>query len=101
MPLPGAPSSRRTAGVTVPLFSLRTEASWGIGEIGDLVPFADWISRAGVRLIQLLPVGEISGSDISPYAGLSAFAIDPMYVSLTGLADLQEHELPLALGEDG
>src|SRR5690349_2836369 len=73
---------RRPAGVTIPLFSLRTERSWGIGEIGDLPPFAEWVHKAGVRLVQLLPVGEISGRETSPYAALTAFGIDPMYVSL-------------------
>ena len=40
----------RIAGVTVPLFSLRTERSWGIGEIGDLPDFAAWVGEARLKL---------------------------------------------------
>jgi hypothetical protein len=53
--------SRRLAGVTVPLFSLRSARSWGIGEIADLPEFGQWAREAGIRLIQILPLGEISG----------------------------------------
>ncbi len=73
---------RRVAGVTVPLFSLRTKRSWGIGEIGDLGPFARLILDGGARLVQLLPLGEIAGGETSPYSALSAFGIDPIYISL-------------------
>jgi 4-alpha-glucanotransferase len=81
-------SSARVAGVTVPLFSLRTADSWGIGEIGDLPAFGAWMREAGIRLIQLLPLGEISGNETSPYAALTAFGIDPMYISLALVPDL-------------
>ena len=54
---------RRIAGVTVPLFSLRSARSWGIGEIGDLPDFAGFARAAGLRLVQILPLGEISGSE--------------------------------------
>jgi 4-alpha-glucanotransferase len=92
---------RRLAGVTVPLFSLRTRSSWGIGEIADLPAFARWIGAAGVKLIQLLPLGEINGDDTSPYAALTAFAIDPMYVTIEGLVDLPPDARDRALGADG
>ena len=75
-------STRRVAGVTVPLFSLRGPRSWGIGEIGDLPAFAQWLREAGIRLVQLLPLGEISGSETSPYAALTAFGILSVPVAL-------------------
>lgn len=80
--------SRRLAGVTVPLFSLRSDRSWGIGEIADLPEFGQWAREAGIRLIQILPLGEISGHETSPYAALTAFGIDPMFISLAEVADL-------------
>ncbi len=92
---------RRLAGVTVPLFSLRTTRSWGLGEIGDLAPFARWIRQAGVRLVQLLPLGEIAGGETSPYSALSAFGIDPIYISLANIDDLPESELAALVGDDG
>ncbi len=85
---PQQPARARVAGVTVPLFSLRTARSWGIGEIGDLPRFAAWVRSAGVRLVQLLPLGEIAGGETSPYAALSAFGIDPIYITLADVADL-------------
>src|SRR5262245_42995358 len=91
---------RHIAGVTVPLFSLRGERSWGIGEIGDIPAFAEWIAGAGVRLVQLLPLGEIAGAETSPYFALSAFGIDPMYISIADLPDLPENDISWAIGGD-
>jgi 4-alpha-glucanotransferase len=81
-------TTRRIAGVTVPLFSLHGPRSWGIGEIGDLPAFAQWMRDSGIRLVQLLPLGEISGGETSPYAALTAFGIDPIYISLADVPDL-------------
>jgi 4-alpha-glucanotransferase len=100
-----SPTSRRRApklaGVTVPLFALRTDRSWGIGELGDLPAFAAWMKEeAGIGLIQLLPLAEISGAETSPYAGLTAFALDPMYLSLASVPELAGRERQ-ALGAEG
>jgi 4-alpha-glucanotransferase len=101
MTAPAQPAPRRIVGVTVPLFSLRSEASWGIGEIGDLPAFAALLAKAGIGLIQLLPLAEISAPNTSPYAALSAFGIDPIYLSLTHVADLRDLGNEQALGKDG
>lgn len=87
-------SGQRIAGVTLPLFSLRSERSWGIGEIPDLPEFGTWLSGSGVGLIQLLPLGEMSGGETSPYSALSAFGIDPLYLGIDALPELEG-----ALGE--
>jgi 4-alpha-glucanotransferase len=77
----------RQAGVLIPLFSLRSPSDWGVGEIPDLVPFARWAARSGFSVIQLLPVNEASRGQNSPYAALSAFAIDPVYMAVDQLED--------------
>jgi 4-alpha-glucanotransferase len=77
----------RQAGCLVPLFSIRSPTGWGLGEIPDLVPFARWAAAAGFSVVQLLPVLEASRGQSSPYAALSAFAIDPVYVAVDGLED--------------
>jgi 4-alpha-glucanotransferase len=94
------PPRRRISGVTIPLFSLRSARSWGIGEIGDLPEMASFLAEAGFGLIQLLPLGEISGSETSPYAALSAFGIDPMYISLADVSDLDPADIRAAVGGD-
>ena len=95
---PSSPSGRRITGVTVPLFSLRSERSWGIGEISDLPPFADWIVTAGIKLVQILPLGEISNNETSPYSALSAFGIDPMYISIADIPEILGRSLRDLLG---
>jgi 4-alpha-glucanotransferase len=77
----------RQAGVLIPLFSIRTGASWGVGEIPDLAPFARWAAAAGFSLVQVLPVNEASRGQNSPYAALTAFAIDPVYAAVEALED--------------
>ncbi len=77
----------RQAGILIPLFSLRTSSGWGAGEIPDLVPFARWAASAGFSVLQILPVNEASRGQSSPYAALSAFAIDPVYLALDAMED--------------
>ena len=79
----------RRAGVLVPLFSIPSRESWGIGEIGDLPRFADWMRRAGFSLVQLLPINEMAHGQNSPYSALSAMAIDPLFISPARVIDVQ------------
>jgi 4-alpha-glucanotransferase len=78
----------RRAGFAVPLFSVRTATNWGIGEIPDLIPLATWAARMGQSIVQLLPINETSPEEASPYAALSAFALDPIYIGMHGIAEL-------------
>ncbi len=77
----------RQAGVLIPLFSIRSHSSWGVGEIPDIVPFARWASSGGFSVVQMLPVNEVARGQSSPYSALSAFAIDPVYLALEMVED--------------
>lgn len=85
MVVPPAPGRR--AGLLVPLFSLASTRSWGIGEIPDIEPVARWLSGAGQRVLQLLPITELTPGDTSPYSAMSAMAIDPQFIALHALED--------------
>ena len=97
------PNDRR-AGILVPLFSMPSARSWGIGEIGDLERMTAWLAAAGQRLLQLLPITETSPDDPSPYGALSAMAIDPQYISLENVEDFAaiggEHRLEAPLRDE-
>jgi 4-alpha-glucanotransferase len=94
--LPWAPW--RGAGVAIPVFSLRSEKSFGVGEFLDLPLLADWARRAGLKLIQILPVNDTSATHTSmdsyPYAAISAFALHPLYLNLDRLAGTGDQLLP-------
>jgi 4-alpha-glucanotransferase len=98
--MPPRPLLGRSAGLVAPLFSLHSARSWGIGEIGDLAPCARWLTRAGLRALQLLPVSTLPAGQTSPYSALSAMAIDPVYIAMADVSDFQalggEVRLPLA-----
>ena len=91
----------RVSGVTIPLFSIRTRKDWGIGQITDLPTCAAWLLAAGQRLVQVLPTQELSQGETSPYGALSAFAIDPIYISVEAIPDLDEATVAARLGEEG
>lgn len=80
----------RGAGVAIPVFSLRSKHSLGVGEFTDLKLLVDWAVKCGLKLIQLLPVQDTVAShtwrDSYPYAAISAFALHPMYLNLTQCA---------------
>jgi 4-alpha-glucanotransferase len=79
----------RRSGVLIPLFSIRTPSGWGLGEIPDLVAFSAWARDAGFSVVQMLPVNQPSPGQESPYAACTAFALDPVYLSLDACEDFQ------------
>ena len=83
------PEPRRRAGILVPLFSIPSSRSWGIGEIGDIAAVARWLAEAGQGVLQLLPINETPPGETSPYSALSAMAIDPQFISLGDCEDFQ------------
>jgi len=76
----------RGAGVAVPVFSLRTEDSFGVGEFNDLKKLVDWAVKAGQNVIQLLPINDTtmtrSWRDSYPYNAVSSFALHPQFIHL-------------------
>ena len=74
------------AGLAIPVFSLRSNDSFGIGEFHDLIPLADWAAECGMCIIQLLPVNDTTIShtwqDSYPYNAVSSFALHPLYIHL-------------------
>lgn len=91
----------RVSGVTIPLFSVRTRDDWGIGQITDLPACAAWLQQAGQRLLQVLPTHELSHGETSPYGALSAFALDPIYIAVSAIPDLDDEAIAARLGADG
>ena len=83
------PGTRR-AGLLIPLFACASSASWGIGDIGDLPTIARWLTQAGQRVLQLLPLNEMAPGQQSPYSAISAMAIDPIYISLSMVPEFVE-----------
>ena len=83
----------RAAGVVVPVFSLRSQHSYGVGDFGDLRRLVDWCVATGMKAIQLLPVNDTTctgnWSDSYPYNIVSAFAIHPHYMDLEALGSLK------------
>ena len=83
----------RAAGVVVPVFSLRSEHSYGVGDFGDLRLLVDWAVSTGMKVIQLLPVNDTttsrSWSDSYPYNIVSAFALHPHYLDLEAFGSLK------------
>ena len=73
-------------GVAVPLFSLRSEYDFGIGEFADLPALGDWCVQNGLSIIQILPINDTTAHfdwrDSYPYNAISAFALNPVYLNL-------------------
>jgi 4-alpha-glucanotransferase len=78
------------AGVAIPVFSLRSKNSFGVGEFADIKLLVDWAKETGLKLIQILPINDTiatnSWMDSYPYAAISAFALHPIFVNLAKVA---------------
>ena len=73
-------------GVAIPVFSLRSNESYGIGDLNDLKKMVDWATTTGQHIVQLLPINDTTGSktwrDSYPYSAISVFALHPIYLGL-------------------
>lgn len=78
------------AGVAIPVFSLRSNNSFGVGEFNDIKLLVDWSRKTGLKLVQLLPVNDTTAThtwlDSYPYAAISAFALHPLFINLPKVA---------------
>lgn len=74
------------AGVSLPVFSIRTKNSFGVGEFLDLKKVVDWSVKSGLKMIQVLPVNDTISTDTFldsyPYKAISVFALHPLYVNI-------------------
>ena len=86
----------RGAGVAVPVFSLRSEGSFGVGDFGDLQRLIDWAASTHQRVVQILPINDTTmthtWTDSYPYNSISIYAFHPMYLDLRQLPPLQDEQ---------
>ena len=86
--------NRKLAGTLVPVFSLRTRKSAGIGDFGDLKTMIDFVASTGQKGLQLLPINDTTithtWTDSYPYSCISVFAIHPQYANLHALPELKD-----------
>jgi len=84
-------------GIAIPVFSLRTKKSFGVGEFNDIKRLVDWASDVSLKMIQLLPVNDTisthTKADSYPYAAISAFALHPLYISIESIAGAENKKL--------
>lgn len=82
----------RCAGSVIPVFSLRSEKSFGVGDLGDLHMLVDWVKKTNQHIIQVLPMNDTRTTgtwmDSYPYSAISTYALHPMYISISLLGDL-------------
>ena len=90
-------SNQRVAGTLVPVFSLRSKGSFGVGDFGDLRLMVDWVARTRQRLLQVLPINDTTSThtwtDSYPYSCISVFALHPQYADLRQLPELKDAKL--------
>ncbi len=86
----------RGAGVAIPVFSLRSEEDFGVGEFYDIKMLVDWAAKTGQRFIQMLPINDTTmthtWTDSYPYNANSTFALHPMYLRLKEMGTLADGE---------
>jgi 4-alpha-glucanotransferase len=87
-------SAPKLAGTAIPVFALRSEGSFGVGDFGDLMQMIDWCALTHQQALQILPINDttITGTwtDSYPYNSISIYAFHPMYVDLRRLGKLTD-----------
>ena len=86
--------NQKIAGTLVPVFSLRSKTSFGVGDFGDLKKMIDWVSLTRQRVLQVLPINDTTNTrtwtDSYPYSCISIFALHPQYADFTALPALAD-----------
>ncbi|MDD5281389.1 MAG: 4-alpha-glucanotransferase [Candidatus Omnitrophica bacterium] len=90
---------KKRAGVLIPLFTVYSKKSFGIGDLGDLKLIIDWAKTTANSIVQLLPMNEV-GSLSCPYDALSSFALEPAYICLKDFPSLKEKKFNPVPGDD-
>ena len=84
------------AGTVVPVFSLRSEGSFGVGDFGDLKLMVDWADKTAQRVLQVLPINDTNMThtwqDSYPYNSISIYALHPQYTDLRQLPEIKDQE---------
>ena len=84
----------KVAGTLIPVFSLRSEGSFGVGDFGDLKLMVDWMAKTHQRLLQVLPINDSTSThtwtDSYPYSCISIFALHPQYADLRQLPAIKD-----------
>lgn len=80
----GSNTSKRCAGVLIPVFALRRTGDFGIGDTTAVRDAITFCSNHGIRILQLLPINE-TGGDNSPYNAISSLALDPALLTLSSV----------------
>lgn len=84
----------KLAGTLIPVFSLRSQGSFGVGDFGDLKMMTDWVAYTGQRLLQILPINDSTvnhtWTDSYPYSCISIFALHPQYADLRQLPPIED-----------
>ena len=89
----------RGAGTVVPVFSLRSEGSFGVGDFGDLKLMIDWCAKTHQRALQILPINDTTithtWQDSYPYNSISIYALHPQYTDLRQLPEIKDEKLKM------
>jgi 4-alpha-glucanotransferase len=84
------------AGTVIPIFSLRSEGSFGVGDFGDLKLMIDWADKTNQRILQVLPINDTNMThtwqDSYPYNSISIYALHPQYTDLRQLPEIKDEK---------
>ena len=82
------------AGTVIPIFSLRSEGSFGVGDFGDLKMMVDWCAKTKQRVLQVLPINDTNMTrtwqDSYPYNSISIYALHPQYCDFRQLPAIKD-----------
>lgn len=93
-------NTNKSAGIALPMFSMRSKDDWGIGDFASLRLWVDETAKLNNKILQILPIHELPPNETGPYSAISAFAIDPIYVAISEVDDFHKSEEAQKLAKD-
>lgn len=90
----------RLAGISLPLSSMKVKDDWGCGDMASLQEWVEYLSNYDMHILQILPLWETAPREHCPYSALSAYAIDPVYISIKDIPEVQKSPIAQEILKD-
>ena len=81
--------TQKTNGILLPVSAMKTDTDWGVGDFSSLCEWVQFLGKLGTKIVQILPLQETAPGQNCPYSALSAFAIDPVYIDVLKVREVQ------------
>lgn len=85
-------NAKKSWGVFIPVYALRSDSNWGVGDFGDLTKLMEWVHGRGGSLVGTLPLLASfldEPFDPSPYSPVSRLFWNELFLDMNRVPEME------------